>query len=72
MTLREALSKSFSPEVWNAIEPRLSPPEILKMACLIEFTNNSNGPRIDFLRKNLIKLENGGYMSLNEVDSNEN
>ena len=69
MTLREALSKSFSSGTWNSIENKLLPPELLKMACLIEFEANSTGSRINFLRKSLAKLTKTGYVSLSDTDN---
>jgi len=69
MTLREAISQSFEPQVWQAVENYLSPPELLKVACLAEFVNGSAGPRIDFLRKALIKMNVTGLISLSEEDN---
>jgi hypothetical protein len=66
MTLREAISESFDPKTWKSIEHHLSPPELLKMSCLIEFIADSNGPRIEFLRRSMHNLQSNGFVSLNE------
>jgi len=69
MTLREAISQSFDPEVWKAIQNHLSAPELLKIACLTEFKFNGRGRRIEFMRLALIKLDNDGLISLDSDTS---
>ncbi len=66
MTLREAVSQSFSPQVWYSIQYHLSPPEALKMACLEEFKKNSSGDRIEILRAAMVRLDETGIVKMDE------
>ena len=65
MTLRNAISLSFNPEVWDAIQTHLSSPELLKMACLEEFKKNSSGVRIEMLRSAMKRLDETGEIRMN-------
>ena len=64
MTLRLAIAVSFSPEVWKAVQNHLSPPELLKLACLEEFKRNSEGDRTDILRAALKHLDTHGEIKM--------
>jgi hypothetical protein len=66
VTLRDAVSQSFSPQVWNAVKDHLSPPDQLKAACLEEFKKNSTGERIEILRAALTRLDNTGLIKMDE------
>lgn len=66
MNLREAISLSFKPEVWEAIQDHLSPPELLKLACLEEFKRDSYCKRVEALRGALVHLDIVGSINMNE------